>query len=350
VIQSAKIKSSLFGGVGFRNPTDTNYNIVKAPNTDSTSGLYFDDASGFVTIQNIKDCQPDKNITVTEFNTYLSNLQKQVIDDVCRQVVAEHSRVLYSLNLYPYAKTFDAVLDAGGDFVGFEIEPNMQNSTLCKLEWVELAFDKEVTFNLYLFNTNKKEPIKTQEVTTSAGEGVIVNLTDWVLDDSDEYKGGRFYLGYFESDLAGAKPFAKDYELSNTQCSNVFFSIYPIRVEQESEVLNIRNTEYMSDTAGLNIGVNIYSDYTALILNNKNLFYPAIQLGMGVKVLNLIRTSIRSNSTERLTKEMIPDIEFELYGNEQLNIKGLKSEYVSRIKSLVSMLFYEPKMIISTLR
>lgn len=350
MIRSEVIKSSLFGGVGFRNPTDTDYNIVKEPNTTSNSGLYFDDASGFVTIQNIKECQPDRNITVNEFNTYLGNLQKQVIDDVIRQVVTEKSKMLYSLNMFPYAKTFDKTLAVDDGFVGFEIEPTRFNQTLCKLEWVELAFDTAVTFNLYLFNTNKKEPIKTQSVTTSAGESVTVNLSDWFVDDENEFKGGRFYIGYFEADLNGAKPYAKNYEAANVQMCNVFFNLFPVRVEQASEVLNIREVDYMSDTGGLNVGINIYNDFTNIIVHNKHLFYSAIQYGMGVKVLNLIRTSIRSNITQRLTREMIPDIEFELYGNETLGIAGLKSEYLSRIDSVKKMLFYEPLMIKDTLQ
>jgi hypothetical protein len=346
VIRTSIITSAtgLFGGVGFRNPTDPDYNIVKEPNTTSNSGLYFDDASGFVTIQNIKECQPDKKITVAEFNTYLTNLQKQVIDDVCRQVLADRSKFIYSINLFPYPKAFDRVLEPESGFVGFEIERFDQQDTAAKAEWVELAFDSEVTFNLHLFNSNRKQPIKTLEVTTSANEAKVISLTDWFIADSDECKGGRYYVGYFESDLGGAKPMAKDLEDSNIQICNAFFSIYPVRVDQDNSLLNIREIEYTSDTAGLNLGINIYQDFTALVISHKDLFYPAIQYGMGVKVLNLIKTSIRSNITQRLTSEMIPDIDFELYGNEQLNIAGIKTEYLSRIDSLKTLLFYEPLM------
>ena len=57
MIRSDKIKSQLFGEVGFRQSTLTGYDIVDASNQVSRSGLFFQDASRLVTIKNIKETQ-----------------------------------------------------------------------------------------------------------------------------------------------------------------------------------------------------------------------------------------------------------------------------------------------------
>ena len=91
MIRTDKIQTGLFGGVGFRQPTLTGYNIVDETNQGSTSGLYFGDSSELVTIKNIKDCQEDSDISDVNFNTLLTNMQKSVILDVCNKVIAGQS-------------------------------------------------------------------------------------------------------------------------------------------------------------------------------------------------------------------------------------------------------------------
>jgi len=350
VIRSDKVKSSLFGGVGFRNPTDPEYKGISTVNQGSTSGLYFDDASYFVTIRNIRDCQEDKGINNTEFDAFLTNMQNQVIDNVCREIIQAKGKMLYFENIYPYEKSFNETLEPSTKFIGFEIMPNMLNNQVGKIEWVELTFDSEVTFTLYLYNSNLKTAIKTQSVTTSANESKIVNLTDWFIDDDTTYKGGKFYLGYFESDLSGAKPIKRDFELANLAVSNAFYSIDPVRVDNSSTTLDDEKVDYVEDTYGLNLGMSIYRDYTQELINNKHLVFPAIQFGMAAKVLDLVRTSIRSNPTQRLTKEMIQDIEFELYGNASLGIEGINGKYAQRIETIKNALFFEPLLTVGTLR
>lgn len=350
MIRSDKIKTALFGGVGFRNPTDTEFNIVTSANTASSSGLYFDDASNFVTIRNIKDCQSDRNIGNTDFNTYLGYLQNQVIDDVARSIIGEQCKMLFSQNIYPYEKDFSQTITPGSGFVAFEIVPKIINNIVAKIEYVELAFDSAVTFNIYLYNSNLKAPIKTQEVTTVANQATIVNLTDWFIADDATYKGGNFYAGYFEADLGSAKPIKKDFELANVMVQNDFYTINPVRLGYIDAVIDVDDNDYLEDTNGLNIGINIYRDYTQMLINNKSLLFPVIQYGMAAKVLDIIRTSIRSNITQRLNKEIIQDVEFELYGNPALGIEGVRGKYEQRLKAVKEVMFSEPLMSIGTLK
>jgi len=336
MIRSDKIQTGLFGGVGFKQPTLAGYNIVDATNLASSTGLYFGDASELVTVKNIKDSQEDSAISNANFNLLLTSLQKSVILDVCNKVIAGQSDFISSLNLYPYEKSFTNTLEPFGHFVGFEIEPSSGN-IVCNVSWIELCFDSVKTFNVYLYNSNKPNtPIMTKEVVTVAGEAVVVQL-DWIVADDVTHKGGKFYLGYFENDLDGAKAYKKDYEDSIFSVNTPYYFVEPVYLDHNGLVINTRSELSSVDTFGLNIGMDVYTDYTELIIRNKNLFFPAIQLQMHEKVLNLIKYSSRQNGEVRIAKE---NIDFELFGNSKLNIDGVVSKLNRAVDQLKKALFY----------
>jgi len=340
--------TGLFGGVGFRNSELTGYNIVDSTNTGSTSGLYFGDGSALVTIKNIKDSQENPSISDANFNTFLINLQKSCILDVCNKVYAGQSDFVDSLNLYPFEKSFKNTIEPSGRFVGLEIEP-LSNRYIGKIPWVELSFDSVVTFNLYLRNTNKpKTNILTKSVTTVAGESTVVAL-DWFIADDSTYKGGKFYVGYFEDDLNGAKAYKKDYDFSEWQVNTPYFNIEPVSIIPSGTTLDLTLIQDESESFGMNIGIDIYKDFTELTLRNKNLFWKAIQLQMHEIVLNLIKYSNRSNGTERRAADNIQQVDFALYGNPELKISGVLKKLESAISDIQKAIFYVPRISKGTL-
>ena len=133
--------------------------------------------------------------------------------------------MLKTINLYPFEKTFDKTLTPQSGFVGFEITPYLRDYTIAKIDFIELLFDSEVTFNIYLFNSNLKTAIKSKEVTTSANESKIVALDDFFAADGTTHKGGNFYIGYFEEDLGTAKPIDRDYDNAVLKVENEFFEM-----------------------------------------------------------------------------------------------------------------------------
>jgi len=340
MIRSDKIQTALFGGVGFRQPTLTGYNIVDATNIASSSGLFFGDSSELVTIKNIKDCQEDLSINNENFNLLLANMQKSVILDVCNKIIAGQSDFIDSLNLYPYEKSFDATLIPSNKFVGFTIIPQRKDIA-CSIPWVELCFDSDKTFNIYLYNSNKPNtPIQTKEVTTVAGESVIIDL-GWIIADDASYKGGVFRLGYFEEDLDGTKAYKKDYEFSNFKVNSPYFFVEPTYLNHSGSLIDIESELSSTDTFGLNIGMDVYTDYTELLIRNKHLLFPAIQLQMHERVLNLIKYSSRQNGQERIAKE---NIDFELFGNSKLQIDGIVSKLNRAVDQVKKAMFYVPKI------
>jgi hypothetical protein len=336
MIRNDKIIASLFGGVGFRNST-LPMPTISPKNQESRSGLYFQDAN-FVTLQNIYDCQENKDITEDQFNLLLENMQKTAILDGVRKVTKGESNFIANVNLYPFEKTFDNVITKNGKLVLIEIEP-LRSEIVSKIKWVELSFDADATFNLYLFNSNLEDPIETKEVTTSAGEAKVVNL-DWYISNDDSYKGGTFYIGYYEDDV-NANACKKDYDLASLRVETPYFNVEPVYMDG----WNVRKKTYSSKSYGLNLGIEIYTDYTQLIIQNQELFWDVIQLQMTEKVLNLIQSSTRTNIKERALAARL-----ELHGSKEHGITGIKEQLDIAVSTLRKALFYVPRVRRTTLR
>lgn len=341
MIRYDKIKASLFGGVGWRQPTLSGYDIVDSDNQQSDSGLFFQDASSFCTIQNVKDSQQDVDVSDAQFNDYLKSLQESCIVEACNKITANESDLVQSVNLYPYEKAFNETLEKRGRFVGFEFGQPRCLSMIGRIPWIELSFNEDVVFDIHLFNSNRKDPIETKSVTASANESVIFDL-GYFIGDNDQFKGGNFYLGYFEDDLGTAKAIKKDYDLSNFQVSTKLFDVNPISLDVNGTQIDVRNPISESDTFGLNIGVDIYNDYTELIIRNKNMFWNAISYQMSEKVLSVLFTSVRSNRTQRNLKLDAGDVLFDLHGDKERGIKGVKSKLFMAIADIKKMIFYKP--------
>jgi hypothetical protein len=349
MISNSRLISKLFGEVGFNQPTISEYAIVDSANQESRSGYKFQDASSFVTVQNIKDSQQDSAISDVVFNTYLGSLQNECIASSVAQVVSGEGLFMQSANLYPYTKDFNNTITPTTKAVGFRIRTPKRTDIGSKISWIELSFDADATFDVHLYNTNKKDPIQTQSVTVVAGESTVVEV-DWNLTDQDEYKGGSFYLVYFEDDLAGTKAYKKDFEHSNVRRSTTYYDVVPVSMAHTGNVLDFAHDTESTETFGLNFGIDIYNDYTELVVRNKQSFARIIQLTMGVKVLNLLRNSIRSNTAERINKSQIAEIVLELYGDEKVHTLGLMAELQTAILTLKKQLFKKSMISKGTLR
>lgn len=351
MIRPDRIKAAMFGGVGWRQTTLTNYPVIDSDNLENRSGIVFQDATSFVTIQNVYDCQEDSNLSDEDFNTYIEDLQNAVIFEACQKIQSNESDFIQSANIYPYEKLFKNTFEPSGKFAAFQIVNTKQINVLSKINWVELCFDSVATFNIYLYNSNlPKSPIKTQAVTTVANESVIVSLENWELADSETYKGGTFYWGYFEDDLGGAKALKKDYELSDYQVSTACNYISPVLIDHSGNTLDLESVIEKSDTYGLNFCIDTYNDYTELFIRNKTMFYQLIQYQMAEKVFNIISATVRSNNIERLNEANVNRFAFEIYGDREKGIVGINGKLKRAVEDLKKMFFRKPLISRRTLR
>lgn len=66
---------------------------LSSDNTTTDSGRYFQDEHSAVTLDNIRDCQPEIGISDADFNTYLSDLRKSVVLQVIADVYGAESKI-----------------------------------------------------------------------------------------------------------------------------------------------------------------------------------------------------------------------------------------------------------------
>ena len=85
MLNISEIRTDFFGIVGLRQPYNPDYDILEAALIASSSGMYFDQFSSYVTVENIKETQPYVDITDDNFNLWLTDKIKDSISRALNQ-------------------------------------------------------------------------------------------------------------------------------------------------------------------------------------------------------------------------------------------------------------------------
>lgn len=313
--QYDRVMNALFGRVGWRQPTEAGKNVLNGYNTASASGRYFQSFHALVSPTLIRDVQENRGMTDLQFNDLLIDLQKDCILATLNTVFNKPQLIENKLLF----ETDDAdglqLVNNQGNFVGVKIRPTRQEVFSAQIKSVQLYFDSAVTFNLYLFHSSKKSPVKTQSVTAVAEELTTVTLTGFFLDNR---LSGEYYLGYFQDDLGSAKAIhLDDYPNSFTILHTDFIETPKITGQTNFKRDGIGENRY---NYGLNMQIAVFRDYTRMVEDQAHLFDEAIGLQMAVRVLEMYQNSVRSNRTERITADHATQIQTDL------NVEGPTDE------------------------
>jgi hypothetical protein len=295
MFDSSQIKD--LGLVGWRASTVSGVPTLTAPNTDTSSGMVYQDFSSLVTVQNVWKVQEDAAISDANFNAFLTNLTNAAFVKVLNAVFQEQDYIENRV-LFPYENTWTETIDNDTSFVGFEINPANRRDLLIALNSVFTSFDSADTVKLLLFHSSKNAPIESKEISVAELTDTDTSLS-WDLSNFT-YSGGKFYIGYLRSGLT-AKAINREWNSANVQSCFNMFQIQPITVTGwDSETLfDVDDVDYESDTYGLNFDITSWKDYTNIILRNKNKFVNALGLQVAADVLDLILKSTSSNRIER---------------------------------------------------
>jgi len=329
--KASTIQTGLTGRLGWRDATASGYPTMTGDNTTANSGLYFQDFHNLVTIPNIYNCQQDRDISDANFNTYLLNLQKAVINDVCNLVFNGKNDLVQNTLLYPYENSVNDTIENSGDFVGFEIFPEACKTQSLVINQILTQFDSVDSVTIYLFHSSQQAAVKSETITTQALSAKLTRVTDWFCDWTT-YKGGKWYLGYLTNGLT-AKALNRDYDLANVKREIYGNCIRPIKVPGHTATTlpDIELVDYESETWGLNLDVSVKRDFTDAILMNPQMFDNAIGLRMAYKVLELIATTTRSNNDERILTAALGELNAT---EQQFSGGGIKNRYEKEIEKL----------------
>lgn len=285
----------------------------------SKSGRYFDDGSfhAVVNVPNIKSVVPSQ----TDWNAYFTQKGESVIARSLQKVFIQPEFKEQVLAFSAYDEEIETE-ETSGRAVGLKINLAEVFDIAVQVKSLVLYFDADATFNVYLFKHGNKTAVKTEEVTTLAGDRTTVDLTDWFLN----YKTAEtWYIVFFEADLAGAKP------IRECTCRNSasYFGVIPFYTSTNGTVLNRVDLTYPSEPIGINAHISSFRDFSDNIIKQGYLFDELIGLNMAYAVIEDILYSTNSNNRERILKEQATELglSLDLKGaapiSESPKIKGL---------------------------
>lgn len=97
----AEAHTVLVSRVGWRDDNTVEGFNLSAENETANSGRFFQSEHSAVTLENIRDCQPVKNISEADFNQYLENLRSDCVWQVLTDVFEKAEINEHLLGQYP---------------------------------------------------------------------------------------------------------------------------------------------------------------------------------------------------------------------------------------------------------
>jgi len=277
----------------------------------SESLRYYEDFHTLCTSEILKDLQPDSRITTENLALYLEDLARSAILEIVTAVynkpaIIDHTNLcFFRLDniLYPQPARNQ------NQFVGLKMMIAKGDHSV-KFNSVELFFDADCTFNMYLYNDMTLPPIYVVQVSALAYQQVIVDLSnDAVLSYLSPAinKGGLVYFGYYQADIEEQGAQALYYPI-NMQvfhpCRIWSYSANVVEVDQQGNRNFVRNNIGANNlTYGLNLEVTTFVDATNSIVQSAHLFDEPIGLQVAAKVVEALIFSYRSNNVQRNVNE-----------------------------------------------
>lgn len=343
--QVERILTLLFGRVGWKQPTQSEYAILDETNTTSKSGRYFQNVHAAVTVRNIKETQQDEDISDADFNEILSDLQKGAILKTL-SAVFNQPEIIETGTIFERESNLATTLQANnGKFVGYTVEVAEKTDYTTDLSRMTLLFDRDVSFEMKCFIDNREQAIWTMPVTAIGGEATFIDVDDLKLSWMGKYGAvNTFYIGYFQDDIGEAQAIN---EPVSEWMQGILWEVNPIYATANGVKFDL---PYVEDslTKGLNLEFTSYKDYTSRVIANKALFDEAVGLQVACDVIEMILTSTRSNGTERMAQEQLADLHSALNQdaptNERPYTPGLKVRYSREIEKLQKSFFSHPKI------
>jgi hypothetical protein len=336
--------------LGWRQPTLAGSPVLSADNLNSASQRFFGQSfHAMCTINTLKANQEDNALSDDDFNTFLLNLQDDMIMRGLNEVFRE-LELIEQVLLYTRFGYNDIPVLNSGFFVGYVINIANDKSISTKINSATLYFTEDVSFNLYLYEDGVKSPILSIPVTASAWERTRV---DFDGADTPELvlkfvRGRRYYFGYFQNDLGAAQGIREQIdEWAYTLC----FEAYPLSAPATEDGFGFNHNyrQFPFLPGGINLEMISFKDHTEKIIRNANLFDEMQGLQMAAFALELINNSVRTDATQRITEQKSQRTFMELnqaYATKEVPITpGLKSRIDREIKRLRDTFFPKQKMV-----
>lgn len=337
----SKIETALFGLVGFRQPANPDYAILEPDLLTSRSGKYVND-NPYAKIEYFKDSQDYKDISDADFNELLRQKVYSGISNIANSVFDKPDYIDRQL-FYRYAlNKGDGTDDNPLGFIGYRIQVSNRKDLAFEIKRVLLNFDlgggSGETIDIVLYNSAIDTPIFSETVTiTDTNQEVELN---WVVNNTDAYYKGEFYLGYnYDPGAVSYKPYKRDYNAANvlSNISEIYIEEVKVVGHNTNTLFNLEDYDGLSESTGLNFDVLVFDDFTDLIIQNERLFSEAIEMSIAIDMINVYRATLRSNRNQRKSEEHIIRVIQEIEGQDEVGsvkIVGLRQRLSGKLTKI----------------
>lgn len=304
----------------------------------------------------------------TVFSAWLGEKVNSSIANLFNRLATEKKLNLSTKSLFEDVQLFtgagrlqDTISNANR-LVGLQIDPKMINNIKIVLNNLGVQFTQiQPGFTIYLWHSSRKEAVASMVVTTSTAYKfewkTLTDTTtslpfelDFVNFGNNIDSGGHWYIGYFESTIAGSS-IEKKYDFETGPCTgcgdnqnvkiynlwNKYVDIVPFYFSTtDLDVLNLPDIEKIRYTPttnyGLNLSMSVMPDVTELVLKQKHLIAYPLGLQFAVDMLGwmsfnppLRTNAVRANASQQA-------ILYERDGDA--NTEGLKQRLAKAITAL----------------
>lgn len=381
----AQLKTGLIGLVGWRQNYDPSGTQL-AGLTTSTSGLYFNDEHPLLNIENLLSIAPEfsklsapaawdsgtayavgglvrvggVNYRATAASTnqtppdtdywevydaFTAWLKEKTEAGIIRAIDAWMERKFFlntGRNLLERKQLLETAgnitdLDTNaGRVAGLEITPVRSRNIIATIEAVGLQFDTSQAITVYLFSSTQAAPLQSQAVTYATAGALQWEAVNWTLDGA-----GAYYIVVDQADITG-QSINGVYEHANA-CGGIaqipggkFFRATAFDVAGDISALwDLDGMSYTRTTNyGLNLRLNLQCDFTALILEQKNLFATLIRKQVAIDLLR----ELAFNPTSRINRHEAnidrTTLLYEIDGDSQGRPGGLRKQLEDAINSI----------------
>lgn len=381
----AQLKAGLIGLVGWRqnyDPDGVQLSALTAP----TSGLYFNDEHPLLNIENLLSIAPEftklgapdtwgsgtayivgdlvtlggtkYRATAASTNQTPPNADYWEVYDPFTAWLKEKTEagIIRAVNAWLDKKLLvntgnnllerKQLLEAAGNLndldtnnaniAGIEITPIRSRNITANIEAIGLQFDTSQTITVHLFSSSQSEALESKAVAYATAGALQWETVDWQLSGS-----GSYYIVVDQDDITGQSINGVT-EHANA-CGGVeqlprgkFFRASAFDVSGGAASLwDLDNMSYTRSTNyGLNLRINVQCDFTALILEQKNLFATLIAKQVAIDLLR----ELAFNPTSRVNRHEAnidrTTLLYEIDGDSQGRPGGMRKQLEDAINSI----------------
>lgn len=383
--------------IGFYQNEDPNGEQLDADLLTSESGLYFQNSHPLVTIRNLVNIAPDfalityspwNNTTdykegqktaysginyiaiqdntgqqpdtspndwkeYDAFSEWLRKLEDAAITEVVQDLLDEKQITRQSKSILEYKTLYNGVgrltdtVENTDDFVSLDIKLMRSKGAKVVLNKIALQFDANIaSLPIYIFHSSQQAPIYQTTLAYDNAPGVQWFDLEQVLRhfESSLDSGGMFQIGYYQSDLAGARAINKDVDWYNGPCSSCnkasvgdfkLMSNY-IQVcasardeEIKGELTDIsKSTNFNRKNYGLNLEISVLCDVTSIIIGQKDIFKGAVYLKFAIMVLQSLVYNSEDKVNRNSLTQNVARITYDLDGTDESKSNSLNYRYM----------------------